>query len=136
MSNTIAQLYPSQIVPPSSNAKAVCIDLSKYDKMISEFLIRLGSLILRMLIELYEPDSADKSVWDPINDYFISTPVVLPNGRFMKIKGSVHSGSYITQLIDSVVKYVTSIYVQLEFWKTVSHICAWRRFYLLRTTRN
>ena len=68
MSNSIAQLYPSQIVPPSSKAKAVCIDLSKYDKMNSEFLIRLGSLILRMLIELYEPDSADKSVWDPIID--------------------------------------------------------------------
>ena len=66
---TIAFLYASQIVPPSSKAKAVCIDLSKYDKLISEFLIQSGSSILRMLIEPDEPDSADKSVWDPIIDY-------------------------------------------------------------------
>ena len=77
MSNSIAQLYASQIVPTSSKAKAVCIDLSNYDKLISEFLIRLESSIPRMLIEPDEPDSADKSVWDPIIDYFINTPVVL-----------------------------------------------------------
>ena len=35
MSNSIAQLYASQIVPPSAKAKAVCINISKYD--ISEF---------------------------------------------------------------------------------------------------
>ena len=80
MSNSIAHLYASQIVPPSSKAKAVCIDLSKHDKLIPEILIRSGSWILRMLIEPDEPDSADKSVWDPINDLFINTPVVLPNG--------------------------------------------------------
>ena len=115
MSNRIAQLYASQIVPPSSKAKAVCSDLSKYDKLISEFLIRLGFSILRILIEPDEPDSADESVWDLIIDYFINTPVVvLPNGRFTEIKVSVSSGSYFTQLIDSVVNYVTSVYVQLR----------------------
>ena len=115
MSNRIAQIYASQIVPPSSKAIAVCSDLSKYDKLISEFLIRLGFSILRILIEPDEPDSADESVRDLIIDYFINTPVVvLPNGRFTEIKGNVSSGSYFTQLIDSVVNYVTSIYVQLK----------------------
>ena len=66
-----------------------------------------------MLIEPDELDSADKSVWDPIIDYFINTPVVLPNGIFMKIKGSLPSGSYFTQFIDSAVNYATSNYVQL-----------------------
>ena len=117
MSNSIAHLYASQIVPPSSKAKPVCIDLSKYDKLISEFLIRLGSSILRMLIEPNKTDSADKSVWDPNIDLIINTPVVLPNGKFMKIRGSVPSGSINTQLIDSAVNYVTSIYVQLKVFR-------------------
>ena len=68
MSNSIAQLYASQIVPPSSKAKAVGINISIYDTLISRFLIRLRSSILRKLIEPDEPDSADKSVWDPIID--------------------------------------------------------------------
>ena len=114
MSNSIAQLYASQIVPPSSKAKAVGINISIYDTLISRFLIRLRSSILRKLIEPDEPDSADKSVWDPIIDYFSNTPVVLPNGIFMKIKGSLPSGSYFTEFIDSAVNYATSNYVQLR----------------------
>ena len=112
MSNSIAQLYASQIVPTSSKAKAVCIDLSNYDKLISEFLIRLESSIPRMLIEPDEPDSADKSVWDPIIDYFINTPVVLPNGTKRQTYENKRQCTFWklnSQLIDSAVNYVASI---------------------------
>ena len=70
-----------------------------------------------MLIEPDDPKSADETVWDLISDYFINTPVVLPNGIFMKMKGSLPSGSYFTQLIYSVVNYVTSVYVQLKVFR-------------------
>ena len=58
-----------------------------------------------MMIEPDEPDSGDESVWYLIIDYFMNTQVVLPNGKLMKLKGSVPSGSYFSQFVDTVGNY-------------------------------
>ncbi|BDB16244.1 RNA-dependent RNA polymerase [Aspergillus protuberus partitivirus 1] len=52
-----------------------------------------------------------KNVWDGMVWYFVNTPILMPDGRmFRKFRG-VPSGSWWTQMIDSVVNYVLIEYL-------------------------
>nr|APG78297.1 RdRp [Hubei partiti-like virus 53] len=88
------------------------LDFSKFDSSISEDLIRCAFSILKTW---FSPEDRLEGAWGKIVNYFIYTPIVMPNGKLYhgKAKG-VPSGSFFTQLVDSIVnllaiKYATNV---------------------------
>lgn len=79
----------------------VCLDYSKYDTTISAEMIRRAFSILRTWFSEFE---REKFGWEIVIKYFVHTPIVMPNGHLYTGKNhGVPSGSYFTQLIDSIV---------------------------------
>nr|APG78245.1 RdRp [Hubei diptera virus 19] len=92
-------------------------DYKSFDKTIPSWLIRIAFDILCSNIDFraYEAAGVPNSrklhnAWLYIVDYFINTPIRLCNGeRYRKRKG-VASGSYFTQLVDSIVNWIVTTY--------------------------
>ncbi|AIN34927.1 RNA-dependent RNA polymerase [Verticillium dahliae partitivirus 1] len=96
------------------------IDFSSFDTKVPAWLIRVAFDILRQNInfETFGGKPVDKqdaqkwrNVWDAMVWYFINTPILMPDGRmFRKFRG-VPSGSWWTQMIDSVVNHILIDYL-------------------------
>nr|UCW41642.1 RNA dependent RNA polymerase [Baringo Partiti-like virus] len=91
----------------------VALDFKSFDKTVPSWLIRIAFDVLRYNIDFskyQEYGVADVhrmwKMWDYIIDYFINTPIRLCNGERYRKHSGVASGSYFTQLIDSVVNYI------------------------------
>lgn len=79
----------------------VCLDYSKFDSTISCSMIKQA---FRILSTWFEKEDLKQLGWDTIVTYFITTPIVMPDGHLYTGKHhGVPSGSYFTQMIDSVV---------------------------------
>lgn len=79
----------------------VCLDYSKYDSTISAEMIRRA---FRVLQTWFSPEDRETFGWKTVIKYFIYTPIVMPDGHLYTGKNhGVPSGSYFTQLIDSIV---------------------------------
>lgn len=79
----------------------VCLDYSKFDSTISKVMIKQA---FRILSTWFSEEDRAKLGWDVIVKYFITTPIVMPDGHLYKGKNhGVPSGSYFTQMIDSIV---------------------------------
>jgi hypothetical protein len=79
----------------------ICLDYSKYDTTISAEMIRRAFVILATWFSRTEQRMFG---WETVIKYFIHTPIVMPDGNLYVGKNhGVPSGSYFTQLIDSVV---------------------------------
>lgn len=77
------------------------IDYSKFDSSINAKLIHIAFDILKTW---FEEDDLDKHGWEQVVKYFITTPIVMPDKNLYTGKRhGVPSGSYFTQLIDSIV---------------------------------
>lgn len=90
---------------------AYSTDVSSFDSSIGAYLISESFKILSTWFDLdhIEPTSnvSYQSIWDDIVYYFIHTPIVMPDGNVYKGKRhGVPSGSYFTQMIDSVVNVI------------------------------
>lgn len=80
----------------------VCLDYSKFDSSIQASLITKAFNIVKTWFELETEE--DQKAWEIVVKYFITTPIVMPNGKLYTGKRhGVPSGSYFTQIIDSVV---------------------------------
>lgn len=86
------------------------IDFSKFDASISP---RLIDLAFRVLSSYFEFDSDLKVLWDFVVHYFIHTPIILPDGYMYRKHSGVPSGSYFTQVIDSIINYAIIQYCAL-----------------------
>lgn len=85
----------------------VCLDYSKFDSTISKTLIKEA---FRILSTWFARTDVEAFGWDTVVTYFITTPIVMPDGHLYTGKDhGVPSGSYFTQMIDSVVN-VTIMY--------------------------
>nr|QUS52687.1 RNA-dependent RNA polymerase [Mute swan feces associated partitiviridae N] len=87
---------------------AVSTDVSSFDSSIPADLIRAAFDILSTWFDLsqIEPTTGVqlRSIWDKIVIYFVTTPIVMPDGNIYRGKRhGVPSGSYFTQIVDSVV---------------------------------
>lgn len=79
----------------------VCLDYSKYDSTVPAVMIREA---FRILATWFEEEDLKELGWETIVAYFIHTPIVMPDGHLYTGKAhGVPSGSYFTQLIDSIV---------------------------------
>nr|APG78345.1 RdRp [Wenling partiti-like virus 3] len=98
------------------------LDFSSFDKTLPSWLIReaFDIIIANYDFSRYQDagiphTDALHRVWDYIVNYFINTPIRLSNGeRFLKDSG-VASGSYFTQIIDSVCNFILIEYICRKF---------------------
>nr|APG78281.1 RdRp [Hubei partiti-like virus 42] len=96
-------------------------DFKSFDKSVPEWLIRIAFKILLQNINFceyrdYGIANAERNfvMFQSIVDYFINTKIRMCNGeRFLK-RGGVASGSYFTQLIDSIVNYILITWINLK----------------------
>lgn len=93
----------------SHNDNYASIDASKFDATIQAGVIRFGFNCLRTWFDLNDEVGFGHTVgslFDIIENYFIRTPIVMPTAEGpMMYKGKRHgvpSGSYFTQIIDSI----------------------------------
>lgn len=82
----------------------VALDFSKFDSSVSSSLIRAS---FRILATWFDFTKDEHLAWKNIVNYFINTPIVMIDGNLYtgKRKG-VPSGSFFTQLIDSIANYI------------------------------
>lgn len=91
----------------------VCLDYSKYDSTLSAVMIKQA---FRILATWFSEEDRDRLGWDTIVSYFIKTPIVMPNGHLYTGKNhGVPSGSYFTQMIDSIVNVAMTYALAYEF---------------------
>lgn len=80
--------------------RTVCLDYSKYDSTLSASMIRQA---FRILATWFDKEDIESLGWRIIVEYFVSTPIVMPDGHlYTGKKHGVPSGSYFTQMIDSI----------------------------------
>jgi hypothetical protein len=87
------------------------LDFSKFDSSIHPKLIALAFSIIRAQ---FDEDESMETVWRVIEQYFIHTPIVMPDGIMYKKHKGVPSGSYFTQIIDSIVNYIIIQYTAIS----------------------
>lgn len=105
--------------------EVVAMDYSKFDSSISSYLIKQAFSILATW---FDPEDLEKYGWSKIIEYFIYTPIVMPDGNLYRgKKHGVPSGSYFTQLIDSIVNTILIGAISHKF-KLGIH---WTRFLVL-----
>lgn len=104
---------------------AYSIDMSSYDASISAFLIHQAFKVLRTWFnqDQVEPVSGRsvRYIFDQIERYFIHTPIVMPDGNlYLGKQHGVPSGSYFTQMIDSIVNVIIAGTISHRFSLHVS----------------
>ncbi|AAG59816.1 RNA-dependent RNA polymerase [Discula destructiva virus 1] len=96
------------------------IDFSAFDSKVPAWLIRVAFDIVKQNInfETFEGKPVDKhdaqkwsNVWEAMVWYFINTPILMPDGRMFRKYRGVPSGSWWTQIIDSVVNNILIDYL-------------------------
>lgn len=90
---------------------AYSLDFSRFDATISSQLIKIAFNILRTWFDLDQVERATGltvgHVFDLVERYFINTPIVMPDmNLYLGKRHGVPSGSYFTQLIDSIVNVI------------------------------
>lgn len=101
-------LLGTKLIVASNRRKwAYSTDVSSYDSSVPAALIRQAFAILGTWFDMNQEimglDCTIGKLWDKIQHYFIHTPIVMPDGYLYKgKKHGVPSGSYFTQLVDSV----------------------------------
>ena len=84
-----------------SGGTPVAMDYSKFDSTISSYFIKQA---FKILATWFNDEDLQEYGFEKVINYFIHTPIVMPDGNLYKgKKHGVPSGSYFTQLIDSIV---------------------------------
>lgn len=95
------------------------LDFSKFDSTVPQRLIHLAFSILSTW---FRDEDLEKFGWKEIVKYFIYTPIVMPNSKLYRGKcHGVPSGSYFTQLVDSVVNCLLQFWLAEEVGYSLSH---------------
>lgn len=101
------------------------LDMSQFDATLSSKLIQLAFSILRTWYDLSEVEPVSGCtvghIFDVIEKYFIHTTIVMPDGYIYIGKDhGVPSGSYFTQMIDSVANVIIGGAISAKFHLNVS----------------
>lgn len=99
---------------------AYSIDMSSFDSSIAASLIHRAFKILRTWFDqqAVEPVSGKTcgEVFDLIERYFIHTPIVMPNSKlYLGKRHGVPSGSFFTQIVDSIVNTIIAGTISSRF---------------------
>lgn len=90
---------------------AYSLDMSSFDSSISGELIHIAFKILRTWYDMneIEPESGKtvRDIFNLVENYFIHTPIVMPDSKlYLGKKHGVPSGSFFTQIVDSIVNVI------------------------------
>jgi len=114
------RLYTEWLVKLIDGEKLYGLDFSAFDTKVPAWLIHTAFDILHQNVEWLtwrgkrtSKRSRQKwrNVWDAVKWYFINTPILMPDGRMFRKHAGVPSGSWFTQLVDSVVCYILNAYI-------------------------
>lgn len=102
----------SKAIPITNSNVRVGLDVSKFDASVPPKLIKVA---FKILLTWFGPLSEhDKMVYDYIVSYFINTPIIMPDGNVWQKSTGVPSGSYFTQMVDSIVNFIMVQYIRLR----------------------
>nr|QIJ70093.1 RNA-dependent RNA polymerase [Peterman partiti-like virus] len=87
------------------------LDMSRFDASIHASLINMAFNVLSKNFDWYESCYED---WQKIERYFIHTTILMPDGYVYTKHRGVPSGSYFTQMVDSVVNYFAIQYANFR----------------------
>jgi hypothetical protein len=82
-------------------------DFSSFDSSIRADIIQDCFTILRRNFDL---NDEQESAWNRVVEYFIHTPILMPDGNIYVTHKGVPSGSWFTNIIDSMVNYLSVRY--------------------------
>jgi hypothetical protein len=104
---------------------AYSLDMSQFDATISASLIYIAFDILKTWFDLSEVEPVTgvtvDMLFNIIEKYFVYTPIIMPDGNVYYGKDhGVPSGSYFTQLIDSIVNVIIGGTISAKFQMHVS----------------
>nr|QIJ70081.1 RNA-dependent RNA polymerase [Puddy partiti-like virus] len=104
---------------------AYSLDMSQYDATISAQLIHIAFKILRTWFDEAEVEPVSGKtvgqIFNLIEKYFIHTPIIMPDGNvYYGKEHGVPSGSYFTQLVDSIVNVIIGGTISAKFNMHVS----------------
>jgi hypothetical protein len=87
-----------------SNSTAYCLDWSRFDMNVNSAQIEDAFSILKENIRF--PTKMEEDAFDFTAEHFINTPIVMPDGKLFLCSTGIPSGSYYTQLVDSIVNLI------------------------------
>jgi len=114
------RLYTEWAANTKIGEKLYGLDFKSFDTRVPSWLIKSAFDILHQNVEWMswrgKPTSARsrqkwRNVWDGMVWYFINTPILMPDGRMFRKNRGVPSGSWWTQLVDSVCNYILVEYM-------------------------
>jgi hypothetical protein len=103
----------ARMLPITNSAYRYCIDFSGFDSSIAAEFIDFAFGVLKTHFRTFTPE--EKVTWEKIVTYFIHTPIMMPNASVWQKHHGVPSGSYFTQMVDSLVNYMALCYSWLRF---------------------
>lgn len=90
------------------SANVVEIDYSQFDASITATMIRDCFGVLEGLFRL---DGEHERAWSRVVEYFVNTPILMPDGCIYTTERGVPSGSWFTNVLDSMVNFLATRYV-------------------------
>jgi hypothetical protein len=107
---TMLKALPMFIDYVTGQGRGLAIDWSGFDSSVTPGLIEIA---FRVLLDNFEITGPQLAEIDTIVNYFLHCGIVMPDGHAYVKRGGVPSGSFFTQLVDSVVNYLVITYLQL-----------------------
>lgn len=92
-----------------TDKKEITLDISEFDKHIPTWLISDAFDILWNSFEQNKnrkKQAKKRKIFEWLKDYFINTPIMLPNGKIICKHHGIPSGSMFTQIIGSICNYL------------------------------
>nr|UDL14385.1 MAG: putative RNA-dependent RNA polymerase [Gammapartitivirus sp.] len=114
------RLYTEWLVNRVEGEFLVGLDFSSFDTKVPSWLVHTAFDIIHENIEWETFDGKKvtrkdrqkwRNVWDAMKWYFINTPILMPDGRMFRKYQGVPSGSWFTQLVDSIVNHILVTYI-------------------------
>lgn len=99
-----------RVLETSGKGVTYALDFSKYDATIPTRILRTAFEILATHFDFSEEG---KVAWSRVINYFQHTPILMPDGNVYQKHVGVPSGSYFTQMIDSLANYIVIQYMAL-----------------------
>jgi hypothetical protein len=114
------RLYTEWCVGLREGEKLYGLDISAFDANVPAWMIYAAFDILKQNVDFehFQGEKVSKqdrqkwsNVWNGMVWYFVNTPLLMPDGRMFRKRRGVPSGSWFTQMIDSVVNDILIRYL-------------------------